>query len=41
MKYSAKTRLPLQLYWYHLPFVVTPTNSQCYDPSTHIYITIL
>jgi hypothetical protein len=28
MKYSAKARLPLQLYRYHLPFVVTQKNSQ-------------
>jgi hypothetical protein len=26
MKYSAKTRLPLQLWWYHLSFAFTHAN---------------
>jgi hypothetical protein len=33
MEYTAETRLPLQLWRYHLPFVVTHVTFYWYDPS--------
>jgi hypothetical protein len=39
MEHSAKTRLPLQLWRYHLSFVVTHISLNWYDTITHISFT--